>query len=476
MSLTVLPTQPSADVRSAPSPSAPGAQPPQSVSQNRAGPSHGDTFVLADSQAAQRVKSTAHVRSDVQLSAAALKQLDDLVNKATTKSPAVAVTVLALDKNRPIALYQAARGVAGLGDQGATLPANASRLCRVASISKSVTGLLLTAMLKKHGVSLEARLLDFDIPFVRHLKSAIANGTLKNPKAWESVTLHELCNHTSGIAYDYLDTELVAKEGRGITDAEMDALVLKKDFFSGPSGTFNYSNVNYNILARVVGALSKEGAGSETADFQKLASNALFGPLGLDDQATFNVPRDATFLRDRVTHGFDRSRKTTPVLHEANVYAGSAGLSISIEGLRKYLDGMLGLLGGTKSAAGLEQQDFMQMLNPHATFNIGLGTMAYARGMYWQSIDGKMSFGHLGIDDNHTAVFAVYPETGIAVAVTTNSGGTSGRWLPDFVRKIGDAAHGVVAKDINARVDYVIPPELKTLADKAKSLISAVEA
>jgi CubicO group peptidase (beta-lactamase class C family) len=473
--LTVRPSRPAKELSAPPSLSEPEARALPRISHHRAPPSP-DAFVVVHSGATQRVESNTRVKGKVQLSAEAIKALDQLVDKAITTSPAVGITVLALDKNRPVSLYQTARGVAGLGHENASLAANESRLCRVASISKSVTSLLLTAMLKKRGVSLETRLLDLDIPFARHLKSAIAKGTLKNPRAWESITLHQLCNHTSGLAYAYLDAELLAKEGRCITDAEVDAQVLEMDFFRGPGGTFRYANTDYNILARVVGGLANGSTESETLEFQKLANDALFAPLGFSGHAAYSVPRDTAFLREHLTYGFDKSRKTAPVMHEANFYSGSAGLSISIDGLRKYLEGILRLVYGTTSVAGLDKQDLMQILDPEVTFDVGLGMMAYARGMYWQTRGETISFSHLGIDPDNTAVFVVYPETGIAIAVTANCGLDLVEEMPSVVRAIADSAHDVVAKDIASRVAYVVPLDLKALASRAKKMITEAAA
>jgi CubicO group peptidase (beta-lactamase class C family) len=94
------------------------------------------------------------------------------------------------------------------------------------------------------------------------------------PDGWESVTVHQLLTHTSGLGHweDFPEIDIFA----ATSDERMLEAVRTRPLLSAPGDRFSYSSLGYWLLARIV----EEAAGQPYARF---LARAVLEPAGLTD-------------------------------------------------------------------------------------------------------------------------------------------------------------------------------------------------
>jgi D-alanyl-D-alanine carboxypeptidase len=158
-------------------------------------------------------------------------------------------------------------------------------------------------------------------PISRHLPAC--------PPEWEPVTLHHLLSHTSGIELDNLWSWIynhypAYREGPELGPYE------RKELISKPGEKFQYSNVGYMLLARVIAKTSGK-------DFQRFLEEDIFAPLGMTHTGCD---------RDKLTlgraHGHDLSG--VPVISEQPTHGivGAGDVYSTLDDLLKWDEALYG--------------------------------------------------------------------------------------------------------------------------------------
>lgn len=277
----------------------------------------------------------------------------------------------------------------------------------IGSLSKSFTALSIMQLS-------EAGELDLDAPANQYVD---AYGTP------DDVTVRMLLNQTSGFGYyDSLDQAT-----------------------SGPlKGTFSYANANYDLLGKIVEAVS----GESYADY---VEEHILGPLGMEDSSPSMEARASAhayrnYFGWNVADGF--------VHEDGDSSWGSASsgyMATSVADFAKYLimylnQGSATALGGAQilSASGIRQMFLSRVSDPASDTFYGMGWTSY----YWEN--GELILSHDGDVENGIARMVIFPERGIAIAIfgdAADSHGGNGSFY--------EIADGIVAKVVGGEAEPV---------------------
>ncbi|MET7798193.1 serine hydrolase domain-containing protein [Streptomyces decoyicus] len=257
-----------------------------------------------------------------------------------------------------------------------------------------------------------------------------------------SVTPRQLLSHTSGLVADH---ELDDSDERSLF--RYAASVARLPLLDRPGNSFSYSNTGYNILGRVVEAVTDLQWRDALRDF-------LLRPLGVDPYFDHSAESPARHLAQghAVRPGQRAARPIDqflpPTWTPAGGLSGSAHDLIVLAQLH---------MGTDPEAADLledAQRVAMRTAVPAADA-FGMAD-AWALGLgHYGSPDNRW-LGHDGTVDGGTAHLRFHPGSGLAVALTTNATTGSALW-PDVVKElrtfgidVGDYEPGAPAPGLSA--------------------------
>jgi len=237
------------------------------------------------------------------------------------------------------------------------IPATASTLYRIASISKVFTA---TAILQLR----DAGKLQLDDPVSKHLPWF----HIKEPRAdAPPITIWHLLTHTSGLArelpaYYWNDLKFPTRE-------EMMRMVPEEPAVFAPEKAYKYSNLALAIAGEVVAAVSGE-------PYQQYVENHILRPLGMSSTLVAPSPTSpnlAVGYRRRVV---GEPREAEDFI-EARALTPSAGLASNIEDLARFVSLQFrdSPLGGSQILKGptLREMQRVQWLKPDWQSGQGLG-------------------------------------------------------------------------------------------------------
>lgn len=274
-------------------------------------------------------------------------------------------------------VWAQARGVAN-AETGARL--EASTRMDIASTSKQFTAMAVLMLVERGELSLDDALSD----------------RLPGMPDWaDEVTLRDLLHHTSGIG-DFLGAT-IESDTEHITSDDIVEWVRTRAR-AGGTGSFSYSNTNYNLLAAVVA----EATGEPFAEWMQ---SEAFGPLGLD--ARFWPAGEA----DAANH---HPRGDTDFRVAESVWAdvGSGGVLISPSDLVRWADQVRApsLVSAETLEAALADTERVDDARAY-----GPGLIVFSDG----------TIGHGGDGEGGNSAFVMSPDRRTAVAVLCNQDGLS---------------------------------------------------
>ncbi|MDP3160079.1 MAG: serine hydrolase domain-containing protein [Reyranella sp.] len=157
----------------------------------------------------------------------------------------------------------------GLADREAARPVAAGTTFRIASMTKNMTALAILALRDRGRLALDAPLGEYLPQF-----ASVPPATSDSPP----VSLRHLLTHTAGFVTDDPWGDRVL----GMTPAELDALIANGKLFARPPGlAFEYSNLGYALLGRVLSNVSGEA-------YQAYIGRTFLAPLGMT-RTTFDA-------------------------------------------------------------------------------------------------------------------------------------------------------------------------------------------
>ncbi|MFI6685880.1 serine hydrolase domain-containing protein [Streptomyces sp. NPDC050485] len=252
-----------------------------------------------------------------------------------------------------------------------------------------------------------------------------------------SITPRQLLSHTSGLVADH---ELDDPDERSLL--RYATSVARLPLLDRPGNSFSYSNTGYNILGRLVEEVTALKWRDALQDF-------LLRPLGVDPYIDHSPERPARPLAKghAVRPGQRAARPVEQFLPPTWTPAG--GLNGSAEELISLARLHLGT--DPRTAALLEDEQRAEMRTAVAGADAFGMADAWALGLgHYGSADNRW-LGHDGTVDGGTAHLRFHPESGVAVALTTNATTGSSLWpavvgeLRTLGIHVGDYEPGVPA-------------------------------
>jgi CubicO group peptidase (beta-lactamase class C family) len=294
----------------------------------------------------------------------------------------------------------------GFADLENFVPAKASTVYRLASISKPITAVAALQLA-------EGGKLDLDADIRKYVPSF-------PEKPWP-VTARQLLGHLGGIRH-YRGSEEVASTRRyaGVTEAL--AIFRDDPLLQEPGTKYTYTTYGYNLLGGAV----ESAAGMKFMDYLR---ERIFRPAGMDrirdDDQQALIPNRAQGYR-KTPEGDLRNS----ILADVSNKIPGGGLCSTVEDLARFA---IAVQKGTLlSAESTERMFTRQKTKDGQETRYGLGWSIDER-------DGRKEVTHGGGQPRVATFLYMLPQERCAVALMTN---LEGARLPDLARRIADAALG----------------------------------
>lgn len=383
-------------------------------------------------------------------------ELDDLIEDAMRRLAATAGLAVAVYSRDGV--YT--RGF-GVTDVTTGERADANTAFYIASATKPLTALALSAMAVRGEIDLAATLAAFapDAPFPAAVRA-------------DTVTFRHLLAHTSGIACDPIAFRL-AYSGQHDPDQLWRLLAASNVDANAPLGTFNYTNTGYNIAT----ILTDRRFGRP---WQDMLDREIFSPTGMRHATArmsrarsgrWSVAKPHTALPEGVTKLY--LEKTDQTMQSAG------GVVMSANDAVRWLELMIetGAIGGRRI---LPAASVLATRTPIATLNAeyaGYMREAYGLGWYHGPYRDERMLHHFGGFPGARAHVSYIPARHIGVAAFVNESSVAAQ-LTDAVanyvydrtagRKDALTAFNMKIEDLIARRDRFYTRVMLERAERAK--------
>ena len=229
------------------------------------------------------------------------------------------------------------------------------------------------------------------------------------PDYGQTITLHHLMTHTSGLR-DWGSVASISGWGREQRshdhDDVIDILSRQTALNFEPGHEYSYSNSGYNLLAVVVDRVSR-------MSFADFSTTRIFEPLEMhstqwrDDYRRIVPGRSSAY--NRTDDGWEINRPIEYV-------HGNGGILTTV--------GDLGIWNQALTDGRLGGQDFLRLMHQQGRLNDGT-QISYAGGLQVGTFAGVSSVTHTGSTAGYRAFLARYPEQGLSVAMLCNASNVS---------------------------------------------------
>jgi len=303
------------------------------------------------------------------------------------------------------------QGAAGMAD-GRITPMTAEHTFKLASIGKVFTAVIILQLMEEGYFSLDDPISRYlDIPAVRLERLMIHQGTAYG----RSITIRQLLQHTSGIA-DYMEDPRfipgVLKDPKKqynaakILDLYYAYQTNEKGVFP-PGRGFNYSDVNYVLLALLIEQVTEE-------PYHIQLNKRIFAPLGMDNSYLeyYEAPRGDKPL----SHAFF---STIDLVDDVNTSFdwGGGGIVSTCAELNTFIKALL-------TGRLFKQEATLKLMLSAAEDGLGGQDYDYGLGIMKRNLHGLIFYGHGGAYD--CDVFYC-PKERISVCMSLNQMNTHGK-------------------------------------------------
>lgn len=299
----------------------------------------------------------------------------------------------------------------GLADVENSVPAKATTIYRIASVSKAITAVAAMQLAEKGRI-------DLDAPIQKYVPAF--------PVKASPISTRQLLAHLSGVRH--------YKPGEGERtehyETLTDALSIFKDdpLEHEPGARFTYSTYGYTLVGAII-----EGASGMT--FSDYLREHVFKPAGMQNTRPDNVnaliPNRARGYRPAVYARFDGNFRNGQLMDSSYKLPGG-GLVSTAEDMARFAIAV-------ESGVLLRQETLDQMSKSQKTRD-GAET-GYGYGWYIGNREGKWSEGsisHGGVQSGFTADLWILPRKRFAVVILTNLEGGGRLGLATLANKIAD--------------------------------------
>lgn len=283
-------------------------------------------------------------------------------------------------------VFSKAYGYANLSD---SIPNRLNTRFNLASMGKMFTGMAIMQLVQAGKLSLDAKV---GLYLPGYPNKAVA----------DSVTIHQLLTHTSGMGNFWEEHEKLAKEKYKTVDDYL-TLFINKPLLFKPGTRYLYSNSGYTLLGKIIEQVS----GQTYFDYVK---QHIFLPLKMYDTDAYELD-DAV---PRIAIGYTMSPEH-PGQWKNNMYVnvvkgGPAGGSYSTAAdLLRFANAVLSNQLLNKENTGL-----------YIKGKIKHDRGSYAYGINTDTLNGHLIFGHTGGHFGIANELMICPDLGYTVVILTN--------------------------------------------------------
>lgn len=242
------------------------------------------------------------------------------------------------------------------------------------------------------------------------------------------VTIQDLLHHTSGITKYEVMSDIQAK---------------------GKKGTFEYANANYNLLGKIIEAVTG-------TSYIEYVSDNILDPLKME--STYSLINTVGFEGEMVTgyqsyFGFPFTHENKYDKEEEWMQVPSNYLVSDVKDMGNYLRMYL-----SKGGDVLSKRSIKSMLNQGVSVDgdqeienqIVKSDARYAMGWIEKEISGEKMFYHTGSVENYTATMILLPEKNLGISLLFNtSDSIAGQKL------IEELEAGIIAIELGQKADNV---------------------
>jgi beta-lactamase class C len=355
-----------------------------------------------------------------------ISQYDSIISATIKQSGTVGAAVVITYKGK-VALLKCF-GVRKAGEKD---PVDQNTIFRLASVSKSVTGVLA-------GILDDEKIIDLDDEVLDYLPGF----ELKNSESTRKIKVRHLLSHTSGLiphAYDLMVEDHVPLE-------KIIARLDEVGITAPPGEMYGYQNVIYSIYDPIVAAKTNKS-------FSTLLNEKVFVPFGMTDASTgydaFKNNENKAYPHYNRGHNRfspmrlnDRYYNTTP----------AAGVNASISDLGQFLLTLTSPDSKSISNKALETVFTPQVKSPlKRTYFKSWGSVQskeYSIGWRIVGYKGRKVAYHGGYVLGYKAELALCQEEEIGIAILTNSPNTStSKGIPAFLNLLFEYKDNLVLKN-----------------------------
>jgi len=345
-----------------------------------------------------------------------LTQFDSILDDNLKQSGTVGAAAVITYKGK-IALIKC-YGVCKAGEKSAI---NKNTVFRLASVSKSITGVLAGILDDEHIIDLDDKVIDY-----------LPDFKLKSPESTQQLTVRNLLSHTSGLiphAYDLMVEDHVP----------LDKIIERLDevdITAPPGKLYGYQNVLYSIYDPITQSKTHKS-------FNAVIDEKVFTPFGMNDASTsfeaFKNNKNKAYPHYNRGHNHfsplrlnDRYYNTTP----------AAGINASISDLGQLLIVLTDENSDVISESARETIFTPQVKSPlkrtyFRSWGREIQSKQYSIG--WRIVDykGRKVAYHGGYVLGYKAEIALCEEEEIGIALLTNSPtSSSAQNIPAFLNML----------------------------------------
>lgn len=277
----------------------------------------------------------------------------------------------------------------GMADEEWDAPNTTTTKFRIASLSKQFTAACILLLQERGRLKVQD-------PISRYLPGL--------PQAWQSITVHQLLTHTSGIP-NYTDsTQLVRLNRTGATPQEMIALVADKPLDFTPGSRWHYTNTGYILLGMII----QRASGQPYAEFLK--SN-IFKRLGMTNSG---YDQASGIIKERASgYSIEDGRIANADFIDMSIPFAAGGIYSTVEDLYRWNEAL------AQNGRLLSEDSLKQMFNeyPEATYegqHYGYGVVISRQKF------GKLLYYHGGGVEGFSSSIQRYPSERVCIVVLSN--------------------------------------------------------
>jgi D-alanyl-D-alanine carboxypeptidase len=296
---------------------------------------------------------------------------------------------------------------AGVADVDKPGKPRATDHMRIASVAKAFSGAVALNLV-------QAGKLEFD--------STVGEVLTTVPKAWSTVTLAELLNHTSGLP-DYTKSDGFIKQAetdpRGfVSPTKVISWVRNEPVNFKPGKKYEYSNTDNIVVGLMVEAVTKDTYSNE---LQKI----VFGPTGLTQtELATKIKMPTPFIHGYVIGEMEATEDVSEFLSPSGAWA-SGGIVSTPQNLNAFIRADLGL----KYFDRAEQQRQMHWWVGGESSPPGPGKNSAGLALFRYQTKCGTVYGHTGNFPGYTQFAAATADGSRAITTTLNIPAPEGKLL-----------------------------------------------